>query len=61
MLGHAVIPQHMVGRCGVVVCLVGLNARHAMIPRRMLGQLVVLVLWCGPVGLNAGPCYDTGT
>ena len=51
----------MVGRCGVVVCLVGLNARHAMTPRRMLGQLVVLVLWCGPVGLNAGPCYDTGT
>ena len=42
MLGHAVIPQHMVGRLGVVVCLVGLNARHAVISRRVLGHLVVL-------------------
>ena len=37
MLGHAVTPQHMVGRLGVVVCLVGLNARHAMISRHMTG------------------------
>ena len=61
MLGHAVIPQHMVGRCGVVVCLVGLNARHAMTPRRVLQSMVggVVVLWCGLVGLNAGPCCDT--
>lgn len=48
MLGHAVTPQHMVGRLGVVVCLVGLNAKHAVISRRMLGHLVAVALglWC---------------
>ena len=59
----------MVGRLGVVVCLVGLNAKHAVISRRMLGHLVA---WRGIVvclvGLNArhamisphmtGPAHD---
>ena len=62
MLGHAVTPQHMVGRLGVVVCLVGLNAQHAVISRRVLQSMVggVVVLWWSPaLRVNVGPCCDS--